>query len=113
METDLNKVPELKNSEERVCFRVLFSDIDMNRHVSSAKYLQWITDSCPSDFLAEKCLRSVEISYLAEALLGDEVTICFEPSEERELCSIGRAADGKELCRAKIRWNGENETESR
>ena len=45
METSLEKVPQPVHATELARFRVQFSDIDVNRHVNSAKYLQWMIDS--------------------------------------------------------------------
>ena len=107
MDTDLGKIPEAARSVRQARYRVLFTDIDVNRHVSAVKYLQWIVDSHPPRFLEKMYLKSIEINYLAEAVLEDEVAVCFEPSDDRELCSIRRTGDEKELCRAKMVWQGE------
>ena len=42
METNTRKVPEMEGGTDRAQFDVHFSDIDINRHVNAAKYLQWI-----------------------------------------------------------------------
>jgi medium-chain acyl-[acyl-carrier-protein] hydrolase len=104
IETDLEKVPELQNGDEVARFRVLFSDIDVNRHVNSAKYLQWMVDSHSHEFLESMEPRSVELSFLAEALPRDEVTVFSERIDDQELCSVRRVGDGKELCRTRFEW---------
>ena len=104
METNLEKVQELKNSKELARFRVLFSDIDMNRHVNSARYLQWMVDSHPYEHLLATEPRSIELSFLSEALPNDEVMVLSEDAEDQELCSVRRTADRKELCRARFEW---------
>ena len=104
MEFNLEKVEELKNGKDLARFRVLFSDIDMNRHVNSAGYLQWMMDSHSYEDLLAKEPRSIELSFLSEALPNDEVTVLSGEAEDRELCSVRRTADGKELCRARFEW---------
>jgi medium-chain acyl-[acyl-carrier-protein] hydrolase len=104
IETNLEKVQLLRNGEELARFRVLFSDIDVNRHVNSAKYLQWMIDSHSYEHLEATEVGSIEISFLSEALPQDEVTVLSEGTEDQELCSVRRTGDGKELCRARFHW---------
>jgi acyl-ACP thioesterase len=104
MRTDLNKVGELAGGESRAHFRATYSDIDPNGHVTAMKYLQWITDSHPRRVLEEKRPSFLELSFLAEAVLEDEVTVYSELLGGQEKCSVKRDGDQKELCRASIEW---------
>lgn len=105
IETSLEKVRELKHGKEVARFRVLFSDIDVNRHVNSSKYLQWMMDSHPYDYLETAEPQGIELSFLAEALPDDEVAVFSEAGEGWESCSVKRTSDGKDLCRARFRWS--------
>ena len=104
IETNLKKVSELQGGREVASFRVHFSDIDVNRHVGSAKYLQWFMDSHSSDQLEKAIPQAIELSFLTEAILDDQVLVISEQRNESELCSLRRAKDSKELCRARIKW---------
>ena len=104
IETNLEKVPELNTGKELARFRVLFSDIDVNRHVNSSRYLQWMIDSHSYDHLEAKEAGSIELSFLSEAIPNDEVMVLSEEMENRELCSVRRTGDGKELCRGRFEW---------
>jgi medium-chain acyl-[acyl-carrier-protein] hydrolase len=104
LETNLDKVPELSSGEPLAQFRVLFSDIDVNRHVNSTRYLQWMIDSHPHEHLEALEPRSIEVSFLAEALPQDEVTVLSEATQDQDLYSVRRTRDGKELCRARFEW---------
>ncbi|RPH50810.1 MAG: hypothetical protein EHM85_09010 [Desulfobacteraceae bacterium] len=106
METSLEKVQELKNGGELARFRVFFSDIDVNRHVNSAKYLQWMIDSHSYGHLETTEIKEIELNFLSEALPGDEVTVLSEETGIQELCSVRRAGDGRELCRGRFEWSG-------
>jgi medium-chain acyl-[acyl-carrier-protein] hydrolase len=105
IETDLERIPELIDGRELARFRVLFSDIDVNRHVNSSKYLQWIIDSHSYEHLEATEVRSIELRFLSEALANDEVAVFSEVAGEKELCSLRRTDDSKELCRARIQWH--------
>lgn len=105
LDTDLQKVPELSEaSVERARFHTVFTDLDVNGHVTAARYLQWMVDSHPRAVLEEKQPRSLEVSFLAEAMMGDEVAVVSEGDDGRELCGVRRVSDQKELCRARIEW---------
>jgi medium-chain acyl-[acyl-carrier-protein] hydrolase len=104
IETNLQKVPELQSGRQIGRFRVQFSDIDVNRHVNSTKYLQWMIDSHSQEHLEEVEPKAVELSFLAEALPNDEVAVLSESEGDGELCSVIRLKDNKELCRARFEW---------
>ena len=104
IETNLQKVQELQGGKQIAHFRVQFSDIDVNRHVNSTKYLQWMIDSHSQEHLEEAELKAIELSFLAEALPNDEVAVLSEGRGNSELCSVIRVSDNKELCRAQFEW---------
>lgn len=104
METNLKKVKKLQSGNRIAHFRVQFSDIDVNRHVNSSKYLQWMIDSHSQEHLEEAELKAVELSFLAEALPNDEVAVLSEGRSNSELCGVIRVSDNKELCRAQFEW---------
>ena len=104
IETNLQKVPELHSGKKIANFRVQFSDIDVNRHVNSTRYLQWMIDSHSQKHLEEAELKAVELSFLAEALPNDDVAVFSEDRGSSELCRVIRVSDNKELCRAQFEW---------
>jgi acyl-ACP thioesterase len=104
LETNLQRVPELQSGAQIADFRVQFSDIDVNRHVNSSKYLQWMIDAHSAGHLESEELSTAEISFLAEALPNDEVAVLSETRGECELCSVVRVRDRRELCRARFAW---------
>jgi len=92
---------ELENSER---FKVKISDLDINLHTNNVKYLQWLIDAYDLDFVKQHTLHSVEINYLAEAFINDDLMIqTYSDSYGFYNHSIIRS-DGKELCRVQFRW---------
>jgi acyl-ACP thioesterase len=56
-------------------FKVKYSDIDINGHVSSMRYIQWVSD-CFSLNCYRKCqLKRFEINYMNEMVFDDFVEI--------------------------------------
>lgn len=104
MGTSLDKVPPVEGGKDVASYQVTFSDIDVNQHVNSARYLGWIMDSHSRDHLQTKEPASIELSFLQEALLDDQVTVSAAPTGDSELCCVRRNRDNKELCRARFEW---------
>jgi medium-chain acyl-[acyl-carrier-protein] hydrolase len=105
METSLEKVPQLNGGQEAARYAVRFSDIDVNQHVNAARYLQWMVDSEPRQVHEERELGEIQLSFLAEALPGDEVAVhSANATSAPKLMSIRRTADGRELCRGSLLW---------
>lgn len=83
---------------------VRYSDLDVNMHVNNAKYLQWILDSYPLDFIKENEALVVEANYIAETLSGDDYMITSEESGSSFHHSVIKRSTGKEACRFRIEW---------
>jgi acyl-ACP thioesterase len=84
---------------------VRYSDLDVNKHVSSSKYMQWILDSFPIEYYEGKNLKSFEIDFLAEAKLGDKVSVLVSDTPGGFYCEVKRDDDNADLCRAIVLWN--------
>ena len=104
LQTDLKKVERLQAGVAAGRFRAAFSDIDPNGHVTAMKYLAWMIDSHAPSFLETNVPRAIDLSFLGEGALNDDVVVHVEERDGFELCSVTREADAKELCRAKITW---------
>ncbi len=104
IDTKLGKIEERETLRTDFEYVVRYGDIDVNSHVNSSRYVRWILDSFPGTILEEKRLAGLEINFLAEAQMGDEVTVCSADAGEYFHCSVKRAGDSAELCRAKVSW---------
>jgi len=85
-------------------YDVRYSDLDVNGHVNSSRYLEWILDSYPADILDSRNLKSFEMNFLAEALLGDRIRTASDLQTGGDYHEIKRTGDGTEVCRAITRW---------
>ncbi len=108
IDTDLSRLPGSDGGDERASFRAAFSDIDVNGHVTAVRYLQWILDSFPRGLLEGGGIRRLDISFLAEAMLDDEVVVRVAPIDGCHACSVLRSRDQRELCRARVEWSTDN-----
>ncbi|MGM9805290.1 MAG: acyl-[acyl-carrier-protein] thioesterase [Candidatus Aphodosoma sp.] len=55
--------------------RVAYSDIDMNHHVNSMKYLQWCIDTLPYSWFAENAISRCDINFIHEILPEQNIDI--------------------------------------
>lgn len=67
-----------------------YSDVDINGHINSVKYIEHILDLFPRCAFERHHIRRFEIAYKAEAFLGEPLTFIGEPSAE--LLPDGEAA---------------------
>ena len=62
--------------------KTVYSDIDMNGHVNSIKHIEHILDLWDADWYARFQLKRLDIAYVAEAHLGDELLFYQEEKEK-------------------------------
>ena len=65
-------------------YHTKYSDIDLNGHVNSIKYIEHILDLFPLDMFREKTLRRFEVAYAAESHYGDVLSFYREQKSENE-----------------------------
>jgi medium-chain acyl-[acyl-carrier-protein] hydrolase len=105
--TRLRKLPEPKTSGIPSGLSVTYRDLDMNEHVNNVRYIEWIIDSFPLEFIRNHALKELEIDYLAEALYADELSLGREDTEGLMfLHSLTRPVDNTHICRARTAWKG-------
>ncbi len=83
-----------------------FLDTDVNGHVNNVNYLEWILRGMSDDFLKGHVLDTVELSYLAEASLGDVLDVNVEGKSPLEYVhNIVCKESNREMFRARTLWN--------
>jgi medium-chain acyl-[acyl-carrier-protein] hydrolase len=65
-----------KTEIDRLIARI--SDIDLNNHVNSNKYIEWIANNLAEAFQSNHLIRSFQMNFLNEVKLGEEVVIYRE-----------------------------------
>ena len=79
-----------------------YSDIDVNGHVNSIKYIEHILDLFPLDFYREHVLRRFEIAYVAESYFGDKLTFIRQQKGDNEYDVEVRKNDSEIVVRSKL-----------
>lgn len=90
-------------------FRAKYSDIDVNGHVNSVKYIDHILDLWNLDWYAQNALRRIDIAYTAEAHCDDELFIKREQIGDNDFavnitkCSCD-AQEAIEVCKSIVKF---------
>ena len=79
-----------------------YSDVDINGHIYSVKYIEHVLDLWDLDWYREHAIRRFEIAYVAEAHQGDKLSFYREQTGEQEYCVRICKDDNVETCRSKV-----------
>ena len=81
-----------------------YSDIDINGHVNSIRYIEHILDLFPIELYKTKRIRRFEMAYVAESYYGDELSFFEEEVNEGEYHVEIKKNDCEVVCRAKVKF---------
>ena len=79
-----------------------YSDIDINGHVNSIKYIEHILDLFPLSMYKDKMLKRFEVAYVAESYFGDVLRLYKEQVGENEYDVMIKKNDGETVVRSKL-----------
>ncbi len=82
-----------------------YSDVDLNGHVNSARYIGWLMDSYSAEWHARHAPRRLEINYLGESHSGEMLSVITEQAGTQEFLHAICKAQSQEACRARILWH--------
>jgi len=52
-----------------------FGHLDMNNHVNNSRYIEWVINALPADILVTRQISEVEVNFISEVKLSDEIQI--------------------------------------
>lgn len=86
-----------------------YSDVDINGHINSVKYIEHVLDLFSIDEYKAYRLKRFDIAYVAESLYGDRLNFYREETSEDEYCiRITRERQNDtnevEVCRCKVKF---------
>lgn len=85
-ECPIEKPGRIKVNQKELAGEVVtkYSDIDINGHVNSIRYIEHILDLFPLEIFREKRIRHFEMAYNAESYYGDTLAFYKEQVSENE-----------------------------
>ncbi len=93
-----------KNTHSR---RVVYSELDRNRHMNNTRYLDWISDLLPLSFHETNTLSSCTVCYLQELRAGETLQFTWQIEEDGLLHVDGYLAEsttGKRIFTAQVQF---------
>ena len=106
-ECPIAKAGRVKVTEQTPCseYLVKYSDIDLNGHVNSIKYIEHALDLFPLEMFRNKSIHRFEVAYVAESYYGDKLSFYREQVGENEY-DIEIKKNGMEVvARCKVIFN--------
>ena len=92
---------KVDTGEETASLRAKYSDIDVNGHVNSIRYIEHILDLFPLEMYRTQRVRRFEMAYVAESYYDDTLSFYLEGEGGSYAVAI-RKNGGETVCRAKI-----------
>ncbi|MGN0049299.1 MAG: acyl-[acyl-carrier-protein] thioesterase [Bacteroides sp.] len=91
-------------SEPAASLTARYSDIDINGHVNSIRYIEHILDLFPLSMYQEKRIRRFEMAYVAEGYYGDRLDFYLDRHDDAHYEVEVRKQEGEVVCRSKIEF---------
>lgn len=95
---------KVTSTEPASSFTVRYSDLDINVHLNSVRYIEHILDLFPLDIFREKQISRFEIAFMAEAVYGETLDLYIDSDETTDTHQVEmrKRKSGEVACRAKI-----------
>ena len=94
----------LKKGKQVQEYKAVYSDIDINGHFNSVKYMQHILDIFPVERYKKQHISRFEIAYVSECYFDDTLIFYCDDSEQN-VKNVEVKCNDKVTCRSKIIWS--------
>ncbi len=102
----------VKMAKDAPCARVvdtMYSDVDVNGHINSVKYIEHILNLWGLDWYRSHRLQRLDIAYIAESHYGDKLHIYVDETEENVfgVSVVKHPQDGTdpvEVCKCRVKF---------
>lgn len=91
------------NPTERCEHRVVYSDIDFNRHVNTMRYIEMMLDMLPLERLTAEAPVRMDVHFLKECRYGQTLTVGAEMRDDGALFEVS-SDEGAVAVRAAVEW---------
>ncbi|HMM01783.1 MAG: acyl-[acyl-carrier-protein] thioesterase [Dysgonomonas sp.] len=100
----MTKIPALKDDYEIATdFVVKYSDVDINKHLNSMKYIEHFVDVFDIDMFREKEIRRIEINYISEGRYGTKLDI-LKRTEKDSIFVLEMKDGDTSVCSTRVTW---------
>lgn len=99
----LAKILPVDNVEAIMGYSVRYSDIDINKHMNSIKYIEHAINVFDLDDFKHKMISKFEMVFLAEGGFGDKLKLYRSDLSDNEII-IDTKREKESICRSRIVW---------
>ena len=93
---------KVKSEEPITKVKAKYTDIDINGHVNSVRYIDYILNIFPLEQYKQYRVKRFEIAYVAESYFGDELSLYVDKESEEEYNIEIKRNDKDVVCRSRI-----------
>ena len=93
---------KVTSTEPVATLKAKYSDIDINGHVNSIRYIEHIMDLFPIEMYKEKRIRRFEMAYVAESYYDDELTLYKDELGDGAFDIEVKKNGSEVVCRSKV-----------
>jgi acyl-ACP thioesterase len=101
------KFPEFPQTNKVYSKEIKYSDIDLNKHVNNAKYLELLSDCYDESFHRENKIKTLIVSFISESKYGDLLEVYKNSNSKNEKAHIIEAKNlstEKSVFNAMVEW---------
>ncbi len=89
-------------AEKKRTIQACYSDVDINGHVNSMKYIDHILDLIPTEYFSKSQIRRLEVAYKSESYLNDSLDFYVQQPSDRVFEVEVKKNDGPVVCQSRI-----------
>lgn len=97
------KIPPVEAQAEGEPYTIKYSDLDINGHFNSVKYIEHLLDQFDVEQFKRQEIGRFEIAYMAEGKPGMPLTL-HKAEIAPDHYGLAICSEGKALCRAAVTW---------
>ena len=98
------KIAAVENETEGVPYFIKYSDLDINGHLNSIKYMEHLLDLFDLDLFKTKDIKRFEIAYQSEGKYGMKLML-YKREADNGKYDMAICNEGKAICRAAVMWH--------
>lgn len=98
------KILPAENKAEGIPYTIKYSDLDINGHFNSVKYIEHLLDLFDIDRFNTHEIGRLEVAYLSEGKQGMPLTL-HKAESAPDKHDLAICHEGKAICRASVKWS--------
>lgn len=100
----VKKIHPIKDIDPIGYFTVKYSDVDINKHLNSMKYIEHFIDFFDIDMFKEKEIHRFQINYVTEATYGDKIDVFKKEETKDSIFVLEMKNNNSTICTSHVTW---------